>query len=683
MRLGRDILVGSGGGAFAAGKPVGICLALAFATAGLLIWDPRWSFAPPVYLAFYSTALFLLVLCQRFQSIAQHCFDLVAEFSDRRGAFHSDPILERPKFALIRILFGLFMVERAFWIIAFLYPSDWGDPLIISVVFGNLLAALFVFFGFFTQASLAYLILFQWQFGDATLGTGTLGNDIGAMLALLLMFVNAGAHYSVDALLLKQQGLWGRVTRAFYFDHGLPSTSVVQNAKLVAMASYWFVCVYSLMMHVSESAWMTGTAGPHLLSNNFMSRYAEEFEAFFQQGDWAVIFGRVALWGMLPWYALVLPLLFLGRIARAYVIIWGLLFFVLSGFVLQLGWLAHFEFLLFAALFWERSFIGNPGSLQVAYDDRCNLCDRTVTTIKWLDVFRRVKLRPVSTSREWLAEQGINEADAMTDLYGVDSLRGDRKTAGYDFYITLTRNVLLLLPAYPVLLLGKVTGIGPRIYRFIADRRVRLFGVCQIPTKKPTHAAALTEAPLQSGVVCPAISAHVLLLGFLFLLVTPAPFAGWQGMPLPSKVRPAVMSAAEAAHVYGITPIDVFNRTDLRMAENWFTLSTIDESGEEVVLPVFNDRGQRLHMHRSDRIYFGNTIQIRRSMIGGEGCQFRSYQAPVRQIASRAVGEDGEGSTLVYRQFHRPLADDESMISGRYVRDEPEVVCEVRFGLSG
>ena len=661
-------------------KPFLVTAALAAMSFALLWYEPSWSFGTPVYIVFYTTAVIVLLCTLVFADGSRRVFDAVAAFSHRRGAFRSDVIAERPKFALIRIAFGAFMVERAVWLIVYLYPADWSNPVVVMVVFGNLLAAALVVAGLFSQVALVYLVLFQWQFGDIIIGTSTLGNDIAAMLAILLMFANAGAHYSLDALLMRRRGFLGSVARAFYFDHGMPSTSVVQNAKLIAIASYWFVCIYSLMMHLSESAWMTGVAGPHLLTNNFMSRYAAEFEWLFQLNEWAVLMGRFALWAMLPWYALVLPLLFVGRLARFYVIGWGLLFFALSAFVLQLGWLAQFEFLLFAALFWEKSFIQNPGSLQVAYDDRCNLCDRTVTTIKWLDVFRRVELRPVSKNREWLREHGISEEAAMTDLYGIEASRNNRQSAGYDFYITLTRNVFLLLPAYPILLLGKITGIGPRIYRLIADRRVRMFGVCQIPTPKPTHVAAMATVPNDPGFVSPAIAAHVLLLGAMYLISIPAPFAGWQGVPLPPVMETVTRAGATAAHLYGITPIDVFNRTDLRMAEHWFTLSVENEDGKEELLPIFSEAGYRLGMHHSDRVYFGNTLQMRRAMIGGEGCRLEDFRGQVSQLAEyhRAAARNG---SFVYRQYLQPLADDNSLLSGAYVPSKTQLICTVRLEL--
>jgi predicted DCC family thiol-disulfide oxidoreductase YuxK len=663
-------------------KSLAVLAALASVSALLLQWVTGWSLVPAAYIFFYASAAVAVLVCYAFPIASQSAYQAVSAFVARRGAFRSHPVVERPKFALIRFLFGAFMAERAIWIIVYLYPSDWNNPLLLFLVFANLTAAIFVTFGFLTQIALAYLILIQWQFGDAVLGTSTLGNDIGAMLALLLLLANAGASFSIDSWLMKRRSPLSAVFGTFYFAGGIPSAATLQHAKLIAIVSYWCVCMYSLMSHLAEPAWMTGTAGPHLLTSNYMSRFAAEFEWLFQQSEWALRLGQVGLWAMLPWYVLLLPCLFLGRAARAYAIGWGLLFFTLSLCVLQLGWLAHFEFLLFAALFWERRFMQEPGSLKVAYDDRCNLCDRTVTFIKWADIFRRVELKPVSRNGEWLRENGISEAEALTDLYGVENSKGGRRSHGYEFYITLSRNVFLLLPFYPVLLLGRVTGIGPWIYRKIADRRVRLFGVCQLATPKPNHEVLPASAGAPASPAGPAIALHAYTLALTYLVMLPAPSAGWTGLPLPEPAREVLLVGATAAHQYGITPIDVFNRTDLRMEENWYTLSITPEAGDEALLPIFSETGGRLTMHSSDRIYVGNTLPWRRAMIGSEGCQLDPYREQIENVAAYHLARSAPDSVFTYRQYRQPLAADEEILAGQFRPAEIELVCELNLELA-
>ena len=60
-------------------------------------------------------------------------------------------IREAPKFALIRILFGLFLAERAFWILYYLQPSDWANPGVWVMAVTHLVAAGLVTFGLATQ----------------------------------------------------------------------------------------------------------------------------------------------------------------------------------------------------------------------------------------------------------------------------------------------------------------------------------------------------------------------------------------------------------------------------------------------------------------------------------------------------------------------------------------------------
>lgn len=602
----------------------------------------------------------------------------LAHWLTRRGAFVSNPEEEAPKFALIRILFGLFMIERAFWILAYLEPSDWGNPSIWLFALLGLVAGALVAVGLFTQYALVYLILVQWQAGDILLRTATLGNWIAAMLSLLLIFANAGANFSLDRILMRRGTSAGKAISAFYYEAGLPSEAGLQLAKLMTLACYWCVCLYSLAMHLGESAWMSGSAGPLLLTNNFMSRYSSEFAWLFSQGWIPVFLARVSLWAMLPWYLLMLPFVLIGGRFRQYVIIWGLLFFGLSLFVLQLQWLAQFEFLFFAGLFWSKRFIHGAKTLQVAYDDRCNLCDNTVTFVKAVDLFRRVDLKPLSKNTPWLLQMGIDPDDAQKDLYAVDS-NSDKAVKGYEFYVLLSRHVLLLLPIHPLLLIGRYLG-GPAVYRFVADRRTRLFGVCQIPTAKPEYAILQGGQVINNNIVpgdpMSVVFVHTMVLLVCFFVALPFPHLTEKPPVALKKIQKLVSSPTSGAGIYGVNPIDVFNQTDLRMAENWFTITRKTKDGMEQILPIFSEDGKRLYAHRSDRVYFGNTVAFRRGVIGKEGCQFDAYRPMVNYLSEDQRSKD---DTFVYRQYAEPLPSLELILQGQFVASERRLVCEVSF----
>lgn len=136
---------------------------------------------------------------------------------------------------------------------------------------------------------------------------------------------------------------------------------------------------------------------------------------------------------------------------------------------------------------------------------------------------------------------------------------------------------------------------------------------------------------------------------------------------------------ADAAHIYGITPIDVFNKTDLAMAENWFVLKSVDFRED---VPLFAEDGSRLRMHASDRIYFGNTLRFRREVIGKDGCHFEQY-TPMLEYLSRIylqmrAAPEGDHA-FTYRQFHQPLVSAADIRANRFVPAPIQAVCEVEY----
>lgn len=610
-----------------------------------------------------------------------------ASFIERRGAFHSNSLVELPKFVIIRVLFGCFIFERMVAIATRMPTADWSNWDIIVPVVAVLLFSVLLVFGFLTQLTLVLLILWDWQIFERSLGISTLGNDIAAMLAIILIFANSGAHFSVDAWLRKRTGLLPKIIRTTYYPNGVPPSDVLQISKFIGISTYWLVCIFSLMMHLSEEAWMTGVAGPHLLTNAFMGKYSDAFVWILEQGSIPILLAQVSLWAMLPWYFLVMPGLFMGKIIRTYIIFWGILFFILSLFFLQLGWLGEFEFLFWAALFISPTMLGKRGDIKIAYDDRCNLCDRTVNFLKRIDIFGRIELKPVSQNKDWLKKNNIAVEDAMTDLFGIIDTKNRQVYSGYGLYEMLSRKLVLLWIAYPVLFLGRLSRIGPEVYRFIAARRTDLFGVCQIPTKKPENAISISSPPEKyierQSLIIP-VFIHWIIFSIIYIMTIPAPFVGYHGVPkalsIKSLNKPARYSS-RAAHIYGLARINVFNRTDLRMAENWFTIEYKDENQEWKLVPIFNKEGKRLELHQSDRVYYGTTLKFRRATIAKEGCHFNDWEADMRYLTQHQYETNNIPHSFFYTQYHQPLVEDQDLFEGIYRLKKPKVICEVAFEL--
>lgn len=592
---------------------------------------------------------------------------LSVRFADilQRRAFPAPSDFEHIKFAFLRIVFGCLLLNRAVQIFIYLLPEEYGTAVGITAI-ATVISAAFIMVGFLTQWSLLFSMFFLWQTGESILKTSTLGNDIAASLSLLLLLTSAGKFLSVDSLLTKGKLL----CNALLYDEGIPSKRSIALAKFISLFTYFMVCVFSICVHLQEPAWMTGVAGPYLLSNNFMTAPHEFFTQLFVQYPIAVVIAKWSLWVMMLWYPTIIPFTLMGGVFRWYIVYWGILFFILSSVVLQLGSLAEFEFVFWAGLFWANTALDSRKKLSVYFDDTCNLCDRTVLVITVLDIFNRVSLRPLSKHGDELKAYGVSHEAAMQNLYGVQEESKVVKS-GYDFYAMLAKNLFLLWPVLPLLYLGRVLFIGPVIYRLVAGKRHAIFGVCKIPTKKVERITPVASVKLP--IFGNAVVVHVLLLSLCFAAAIPFPYMNMLGHD---------NTGAKAAAFYGIAPINVFNRDDLRMAENWFTLRDVKN---DTMLPLIAKDGSRLHMHRSDRVYFGHTLIFRRSVINMEGCAFKDWKALLDYLSRvylHSIGAAAGEYQFEYVQYRQSLPNDVKVNKGNYVAEPVTTPCTTMFDVN-
>jgi hypothetical protein len=220
-------------------------------------------------------------------------------------------------------------------------------------------------------------------------------------------------------------------------------------------------------------------------------------------------------------------------------------------------------------------------------------------------------------------------------------------------------------------MIGKTFRVGSYIYRKIALKRVELFGVCTLSSIKHKHQKDITNN--REGLLQKTVVVHILFLSVMAIVFMPAPYIGIQG---------SYNAANQAAHYYGIAPINVFNKTDLRMAENWFTLESIEFSE---IVPLLNVKGERLDFHKSDRIYFGGTLLVRRSMIYSDTCAVESHKGLMIYFSMVYLNyknsPDGNYN-FRYRQYHQEIPNNENLIAGVYRQHEIEIRCEANLGLS-
>jgi len=616
-----------------------------------------------IFLLSFGVVALVVYLIARLLPVTNTFLARISAFLQTR-AFPYTSSHEHNKFAILRFFFGLIILLRAHDVASLLLPEEYFQP---AGIYNGMehFFALMIMFGFCTQFSFGFFLFVMFPIGVISLKSYTLGNDVAAMVAMFLMLTNSGRFLSVDSVIIKK---YPRLRGILGYSAEIPNITTNTIAKFLLLASYWLVCLYSFSKHIDVSTWLTGVAGPMMFVNNFMSRYHVLFGQIFLQSNLAVLLARGSIIVMLIWYVVMVPGVMVGGWWRRLVIIWGILFLCLSVFFLQLGSLSLFEAIMWIALFWPQWGVDSSKKCYLFYDDKCNLCDRTVQFVRNIDVFDRIQLMPVSQNTEALHHYGITAEAALADLHGVLPNQGVVH-AGYGLYELLARQLLLLWIVVPILWLGRVFRIGPMIYRFIADRRRAMFGVCALPSPKAEwNVVAPQPAPVRS-LLFSMIACHVLLLGTVYLVSMPIPYLGMAGSA-------NIMN--NAAWRYGIAPIDVFNNKDLRMTENWFTLT---DTTSNRLLPILDSDGSRLAYHKSDRIYFGHTLKFRRLEIGNPDCGFLGHEGKMRYFAEVWMNDSGlTGSrNFRYTQYYQAAPSPLLLEMNVYELNPTEVRCSVEY----
>ncbi len=546
---------------------------------------------------------------------------LVKFLKNRELFFVHDSYREEIWLNLLRIVAGYSLFSRSFWI--FYYEVIIGGSPTRELVSGiDLISSFFFMIGFLTPIFNVILFLFHTYVHDMMLSTFTLGSCLAQILIMIFMFLPAGRCFSIDAIMMSTDSLTGRILASIYSFFGRQTTNRIAIVKFCAFISYGLLCMYSVYEHFRDPYWARGIANVMLLSSNWLVAPYESFRSIFSTyGKTAIIISMISLYIMMAWEFVIIPFALIKGITRQFVIWWGLAFFAVSLFVLQLSWLPYYQIILFAILFWPGYFLNRDGksSIEIYYDDQCNLCDRTIRVIKMLDWFSAIILKPMSMNQSLIQSRGLTSDQVNNDLYGYD-VHTRRLYKGYDLYIEFTARLLPLVVLYPLFFAGKIFRVGSYIYSFIASRRRRLFGVCHIPTVKfdsisnGNHISQLVSQ--QNSFFSAFLLTYVI---FLFTYLVNFPYfnsiPGWQSLRNQFSFVGTVPSSLN-----GQIPIKVFTPEVISMGSHYFTVSGVFDNGERKLLPYVGPHGERLRLVRlSDRLYFGHALGWRRSMYGKDG----------------------------------------------------------------
>ena len=178
------------------------------------------------------------------------------------------------------------------------------------------------------------------------------------------------------------------------------------------------------------------------------------------------------LWTIV-WELSFIFLLFLPK-WRPFAVLMGLffhnmtqLFMRISFWTLQVCYVAFFD--------WYKifGFIGRwlfPQSMYVIYDGNCQLCRRTIASIRVFDIFGRINYVNA------LDDEALKNCDLLwlephSILQDMHTVVGKKSWRGFSAYRVLSRRLPIFWSILPLMYLPPIPKIGDRIYRRVADYR--------------------------------------------------------------------------------------------------------------------------------------------------------------------------------------------------------------------
>jgi len=535
---------------------------------------------------------------------------------------------ERSKMDIFRIIAASIVFWRVAWIVYagfYYYDSPpWGPEfhLLPQLRFGcwELLLLLMLLFGFLTPAALV-LLIYSYQRFDFLMNTATLGSSVLGLVFLVLLAGNAGMRYSVDGLLIKR---WPKLIpiRFIKLLYQLIGTRTARQYRIlyfVMFVSYSFMHLGAAMFHLHDQYWLEGRTMQVMFTNSDLSSHYQFFRAW--DIYWPESLHYLSWAGtrlQIFWQILMVPLCYF-KIGMYFVIGWGLQFFIWSIVCLQLSYLSHLEFVLWA-IFFLRPY--QRVELKVIYDDQCNLCQSTIKILRFFDWFRLAPLEfhGLSRSKSLLHQYRIRKEDVAEDIHAIAEGRVYR---GYPFYEFMSRRNPFFIVFYPFLFLGRVFRVGPYFYRVVARNRAKLFGVCKVPDQSDHLDQGRVELQEARDWNQHFIFRGALLLWMSIILLFTTRFPGIDQRAKQVGLLGVKRSMDQLAvkvpfYSLGLQVPNVFNYVDLKSGDHWPVIYRVDvqDSTRRERVPFNDINGGRDWYFVSDLFLYGSSVPWRRHMIG-------------------------------------------------------------------
>jgi hypothetical protein len=259
--------------------------------------------------------------------------------------------------SLYRICFGLILFFRIFNIYS---AKDYYD-VNIDFYFGfHFFLIISVLFGFFPRLIFLMLFFLSKKF-DIVYQTSTLGTDLVMILSLFFFTTDVGFKF------FSIEGKWELEARLFSKFRYI--TFDKQKSGEWALVFYGLLSLFAVIYHLDDPLWRNGDNARIMLVNSYLSKYYLFFRGIEQTIPGIfVLFSKASIFGQTLFQLCFLPFLFFYW-GRVFIFLWGICFFIVSKFFLQLSYLPDLEFILWFVVFSTIRF----GEIKLIYFEKKDL----------------------------------------------------------------------------------------------------------------------------------------------------------------------------------------------------------------------------------------------------------------------------------------------------------------------
>jgi hypothetical protein len=262
---------------------------------------------------------------------------------------------ELSQLGVVRVVVGAVCIARLvpnLWASLYLFPPEAAGALPALTTEGLWVLGLTVAVtaGVLTPLALAALLILLRRYELVT-DASSLVTGVACLVLTFLFVAGAGSTRSVDAWLMRRQGVLSAIVRLPYRLVGIPSLVGLKNVYLLFFLAYAFMHLGGALYHWQTEAWTSGDALAMVFSSSYLARFWEPYRALESMLPGAVhLFAAGATVVQLLMQTMTAPMMFWRRTAPV-AVLWGFLFTISSIVLLQLNYLGVFELLLWFTLF--------------------------------------------------------------------------------------------------------------------------------------------------------------------------------------------------------------------------------------------------------------------------------------------------------------------------------------------